>query len=219
MPRRILVRALVLLASLAVLAGCGTVPEPGAPRVLYFVDGFAELRDPFVLDALWANGYLVRKVEDAEAFQEGLRLGGIDLAILLVQEDRPDLDLAAIDAFVDRGGRAIVADWRQDDGLAAPFEARYGGDTNLVSADLEDPVLGADLPSTLRLVNPGWNVFSMSLEAAGRGVSLCTFAQSGDSCLVLGNRGRTAILGFVADALPLEQGETFFRNLTALLLD
>lgn len=218
MPRRIFVRTLVLLASLALLAGCGTTPDPGAPRVLYFVDGFAQLSDPFVLDALWANGYLVRKVDDVTAFEEGLRLGGIDLAVLLIQEDRPDLDLLAIDAFVDRGGRMVVADWRQDDGLAAGFGARYGGATNLRSATLEDGPLGEGLPSTLRLVNPGWNVFSMDLEAAESAVSLCSFAEGG-SCLVLGNRGRTALLGFVADALPLDQGETFFRNLTSLLLD
>jgi hypothetical protein len=218
MPRRIFVRAFALLASLALVAGCGTVPEPGAPRVLYYVDGFADLEDPYVLDALWANGYLVRKVEDVTAFEDGLRLGGIDLAVLLIQEDRPDLDLEAIDAFVDRGGRMIVADWRQDDGLAERLEARYAGDTNLVSADLDEGSLSDDLPPTIRLANPGWNVFSMGLEAAGRGVSVCTFEQ-GDSCLVLGNRGRTALLGFVADALPLDQGETFFRNLTQLLLD
>jgi hypothetical protein len=218
MPRRIFVRAFAVLASLALLAGCGMVPEPGAPRVLYYVDGFADLEDPYVLDALWANGYLVRKVEDTAAFEDGLRLGGIDLAVLLIQEDRPDLDLLAIDGFVEAGGRMIVADWRQDDGLAASLEARYAGDTNLVSADLDEGSLSEDLPPTIRLTNPGWNVFSMGLEVDGRGVSVCTFEQ-GDSCLVLGNGGRTALLGFVADALPLDQGETFFRNLTALLLD
>jgi len=58
----------------------------------------------------------------------------------------------------------------------------------------------------------------MGLAPGEEGESLCTF-DGGDSCVVVGNDGRSALLGMLADALPEDRGEAFWRNLTNYLLE
>ena len=50
----------------------------------------------------------------------------------------------------------------------------------------------------------------------GSGTSLARFANDTDA-VILGNEGRTAILGFLADTLEEEYGQLFFENLFGLV--
>jgi len=48
-------------------------------------------------------------------------------------------------------------------------------------------------------------------------VSLCTF-DNDESCLVSGNDGRTALLGFMTGTVPEDDEQAFWENLTLFVL-
>ena len=217
---RRLPNVLLLFAVLALLAACSTSPYQGAPRVLYFYDSFYGEDDPFVLDALFENGFLVHKTHDIDELHASMRSRDFDLTILLVQETGPaalELDTERLEQYLATNGRVILVDWRRDGGIAELFDASYTGRTNDRIVSLAPP-LSPDVGERFLLARPGWLTFSMGLAPAEGGESLCTF-DGGDSCVVVGNDGRSALLGMLADALPEDRGEAFWRNLTNYLLE
>jgi len=211
-----------LLAAVLLVAGCSSNAPVGPPQVLYFYDSyFVQGEDPYVLDALFDAGYLVRRTNDVEVFDAELRSGRPDLVVALVQADGTTalpLDADVFDTYLARGGRVLLADWRRDPTLAAVMDAAYTGATNLRVARLDDPALEEGIGERVVLREPGWLTFSMGLRPLDGGTAACAF-ENDDACLVVGNDGRSALLGMLGDTLPTDVGATFFENLTRRLLD
>lgn len=145
-------------------------------------------------------------------FDEKLASGEYDLAIALVQAwyDFPDVEIMT--EHVNRGGRVIYTDWTADPRFEDLFEFQFTGWFNMSIMELHPP-LDEGVPTPTTLLNPGWNYFSMGLEPVAGGESRCTFPQTGDSCLAVGNDGRTIVLGFLADVPMAAGGERLFSNI------
>ncbi len=209
----------LLLALLVWLGGCATLPYEGAPRVLYFYDAFYDFEDPFILDALFESGYLVNFTQDVGDLEASMVRRRFDLVIVLIQETGPAglvLDEERLASYMNAGGRVILVDWRRNDSLAAMFDASYTNDTNQRIVNL-DAALARDVGTRFVLADPGWNTYSMGLAPRADAVSLCEF-DDGTSCLIVGNGGRSVLMGMVGDAMPSDRGAAFWRNLTAFVL-
>jgi hypothetical protein len=213
-----------LVALTLVLGACATAPAPeptpDPATVLYYYDGFASgADDPFVADALAANGYDVTETTAVATFDAEVAGGGYDLVIALFQLNPPAVDLGELSDFVADGGRAIVADYSGDTTIESLFDATYTDNDNQASADLGVPALASGITDPIVLSSPGYTTWSMGLAAEPGATSLCTFG-NGDSCMVEGNGGNTILLGWLADAMgDTADGLVFWQNLTSYLLD
>ena len=117
---RRLPNVLLLIVVFAFLAACSTSPYQGAPRVLYFYDSFYGEDDPFVLDALFENGFLVHKTHDVDELQASMRSRDFDLTIILVQETGPaalELDTERLEQDWEAAGRPGNRDLYVREGL------------------------------------------------------------------------------------------------------
>jgi hypothetical protein len=186
------------------------------PSVLFYYDGLGSADDN-VTPALTTNGFDVTFTTSSATFDTEASSGGHDLVIAMVQTGGPAIDLPTLEAYVDGGGRAIGADWRRTAGFADVFDASFTGELNLTTADLDVSALSTDITNPIELESPGFAIYSTGLSAEAGGSSLCAF-ENGDSCLVSGNSGRTALLGFLMDTIPGADDQTFWENLTLYVL-
>jgi len=187
------------------------------PSVLLYYDSIASADDN-VTPALDANGFAVTFTTVAATFDTEVAGGDYDLVIAMVQNVSIAIDLPTLTTFVDAGGRAIGADWNATAGFADVFDASFSGATNLTTADLEVPALAEGITDPITLESSTWTTYSTGLTAGVGGSSECAF-ENDDSCLVSGNEGRTAILGFLMDTIPGADDQTFWENLTLYVLD
>jgi len=187
------------------------------PSVLFYNDGIGGADDN-VTPALDANGFAVTFTDVVATFNAEVSTGGHDLVIAMVQGSSPAFDLPTLATYVEGGGRAIGADWSRTAGFATVFDAIFSGATNLTTADLDAPALAEGLTNPIVLENPTYGIYSTGLTADVGGSSLCTF-ENADSCLVSGNEGRTAMLGFLMDTVPGTDDQTFWENLSLYVLD
>ena len=185
------------------------------PSVLFFADSFS-LGGDNVNPALEANGFAVTFTDSAGTFDTEVA-GDYDLAIALTQDVGLAIDLPTLTSFVDAGGRAIGADWNRTAGFATIFDATYTGATNPATADLSVAALSQGIVNPIVLDDTDWGIYATGLATDGASVSLCTF-DIGESCLVLGNDGRTALLGFMTGTVPEDDEQTFWENLTLYVL-
>ena len=196
--------------------GTATVSvEYEQPSVLYYYD-FIDASDTMT-PALEASGFAVTFTDAVATFDLEVAGGGHDLVIAIVQGNEPGINLTTLATYVDGGGRAIGADWSRSAGFEAVFDATFTGVTNLTTADLDAPALADGVSNPLALDLSHWGVSSTGLSAAVGGASLCTF-ENADSCLVSGNEGRTALLGFVMEAVAETDAQTFWENLSLFVL-
>ncbi len=200
------------------LNGCGGTPP--TCKILYYVDG--SLGTDVFAAALNNLGLTPATtfVADAAMFEGYLQNGTWDMVIALQQNlagVQPwDDELAA---YVNAGGKAILADWRMDAALAAAFDASYTGavNGNPISFTGAHPIWSG-LASPLSLTNPGWGIYTMGLAAAVGGTAEGTFP-SGDAAVVIGNADNTIINGFLqdvftfdADGIKLAENEISFLD-------
>jgi hypothetical protein len=187
------------------------VTDQEVATILYHADTF--LGTDYLGQAM--RPYNVTYAHSWSDFNEKLDSGAFDLAIALVQNwyEYPDADIMA--NHVHRGGRVIYTDWTRDFRFHELFEFEFTGRSNSTAMTLQPP-LDDGLSNPVYLINPGWRFYSMGLRPAGNGTSLCTFQESGDSCLVVGNEGRTVVLGFLADVPFASGGEQLFSNIMNL---
>lgn len=212
-------KILVLGALLLVLAACSTAPAP--TKVLYFAD--YAIGTDYAAAGLASSAYAVTVATDWTDFNTKLAAGpsAYKLAVIMNQNSGIGANLATLTTYLGAGGRAVLADWTEDSSFGTLFNATYTGNDNNPSPTISFtsmPALGIGLSSsTLTLTNPGWGTYSMGLAPASGGLSVCTF-NLGDSCVVLGNAGRTALVGFLSDTLPAADGAKFYANLYRLVL-
>lgn len=184
-------------------------------RVLYYADHFAG-RDEDLLSALRILDQLNYAVDEAANwadFDQKLSVGEYDLVIALVQNSASYPDAMILDAYVKQGGRVIFTDWTRNAEFNEIFKISYTGNNNQTPVKIgADSLLRGGIGNPMPLSNPGWNYWSMGMAPTGTGVALAEFP-NGNAAIVRGNEGRTYVLGFLADTLPLADGQRFFENL------
>lgn len=188
----------------------------GRPSVLFYADGFSSGGDN-VTPALDANGFEVTSTTASATFDTEVGAGDYDLVIALVQNVAPAIDIPALSTFVDGGGRAIGADYNQTASFATVFDATFTGATNPTTATLSSSALSEGLTNPIVLDDSDWGIYATGLATDGSSVSLCAFENT-DSCVVSGNEGRTALLGFLTGSVPEVDEQTLWENLTLFVL-
>lgn len=201
-------RLALLIAVAALLASCGGPgpTQPPARNVLFYVDSF--LGTDYVTPAL--AGDTVTTATSASDFDTKLAGGSFDLAIYLHQGAGNLPDVTTLTNYVASGGRVIFTDWSRDSSYDSLLQMTYTGTTNQTMMTLASP-LGQGVTNPMTLASPGYGTFSMGLQAQGAAKSMCTFVNA-DSCLVVGNGGHTAALGFLGDTPPATDGTTLWKN-------
>lgn len=184
-----------------------------ASSALVFVDSYAGSN--YVTPALSALGYGITVASSQGDFDTQLAVGSFDLAVNMIQSNYYSGDIIVLHEYIAQGGRVVAADWTQNASLATALDASFTKNVNQTVADFAAP-LDRGITDPLTLGNPGWGTFSTGLSPDAGGVSYCEFGNA-DSCLVLGNSGRTALLGFLSDAPPASEGQQLFENIFSLV--
>jgi hypothetical protein len=187
--------------------------------------------DP-VAPALQAKGYAVDRPASWPEFTAMLLAGAppYALAVALRQSharDTPrseDVGAAtdALAAHLAAGRAAWLVDWSGDDSVGEAFGgyANLNGGFDYGGLNITDPRLAAGLPNPLPVRNAGWPqtpgeaTFSWTLMPIAHFSKIAAlFSNRGPFAVALGNEGRSAVLGFAADALAGAEGRRFFENL------
>jgi subtilisin family serine protease len=181
---------------------------------LFYADGF--LGENPVLPALQRSGYLVDSASSWTNFEALLTGGHYTMAVALAQIGAPAAGYAAISNQLAAGRRALLIDRSKNADFGSLFEATYTGPDNQTPVTILEPDLAAGVTNPLPLSNPGHSRFAWGLAPMGSAESLAAFS-AGQSAVVWGNNGRSALVGFTADALSGETGVRFFENLLRLV--
>jgi subtilisin family serine protease len=182
---------------------------------LFFADGF--VGPDFVTPALRAQGYAVELPDTWEVFNQALMDEEFLLVVSLAQASDSGLDLGALEDHLLANGRVIAADWQQDEMLAELLEAEFTGVDDMTPVTMTDDDLAAGIQNPQPIADPGWGAWwSFGLRPLDAAQSIARF-RNGDSALVWGHGGRSALLGMLADTLAPEDGQRFFENLLQLL--
>lgn len=182
---------------------------------VYYADQF--LGENPVLPALQRRGFLVNVATSWTHWAGMLGSNSYSLAVAVAQSGSPPgAGLAALSNHLASGRRALLIDRSKNAAWGALFESTYGGPDNQTPVSITEPDLATGVTNPLPLLNPGHTRYAWGLLPTGGAESLATFP-AGQSAVVWGNNGRSASVGFTADALPLEMGITFFENLLTLV--
>lgn len=209
--RRLLKLGLLIVVA-AVLASCGgpqtpQTTQPAARKVLVYVDEFRG--NDYVTPAL--SGETVTTATSASDFNTKLAAGNYDLAIFLHHGIGNLPNVTTLENYVASGGRLIFTDYSRSSTYDNLLQITYTGNTNQTSMTLDAP-LGQGVTNPMTLTNPGYGTYSMGLQAQGAAKSMCTFGNA-ESCLVIGNVGHTAALGFLGDTPPAADGTRLWKNI------
>jgi hypothetical protein len=101
----------------------------------------------------------------------------------------------------------------------ALFGVAYTGNRNQATVTIADGLLAAGVTNPMSLTNPGWPVaFSMGMTVTAPGIAAATFP-NGEAAIVVGNKGKTIINGFLTDTPSIESdGLALFENEIMTLL-
>ena len=187
------------------------IPAANQITILYWAD-FVIATDQMqaALQGLPAQ-YSVTIATDEDDFATKIASGNYQVGILFIQSAgaQTHASAAALDTFVAGGGKAIYADWSQDDTYAAAFDAGFTSNVNDSSVTVTEPRFLPNLPSNpFALTNPGWGVFSTGLTPLAGGSTAATFSNA-EAAIVIGNSDRTIMNGFLNDTVP---SSDLFRN-------
>jgi hypothetical protein len=201
----------------------GTAP-PANPlegaKVLYYTDLVAET-DHILggLQALAAENIIELTVA---ALRSDLVAGLDDDPDVVVHFNQnthlSDAAWAPLVDWVEAGNRLVLADWERNATMLAALEtvAVSGGDGGGLVFD-ERLTEGVQQP--MSLWSDSWGIYTLPLAPTGAGVSVCAFDNgNGSSCMVLGNGGRTAAIGFLADVVQQNDAHALIRNLLRVVL-
>lgn len=203
-------RRLTGALALGLLLTVGTSAR--AATVLLFIDALQGT--DFVTPALTALGHTVTTATSWADFNTKLSTSPPQLAIALNQNSTLGADLPTMTTYISGGGHVIFADWTETATFGTLFNATYTGNDNQSPMNFTNPALSAGITNPQPLSNPGWGTFAMGLTAGVGGTSACTFPS--DSCVVVGNSGRTIILGFLSDTPQAGDGVQLWENIIGL---
>jgi len=189
------------------------------PQALVFID-YVHM-DDHVIDALTAQGYTPTAAASLSDFKTGLASGAYTMAVLFAQNySAVKYGLAASDVqdYIDGGGLMVFTTWTSDDSsIVALFEANLSGSTNLSNITISDTdIQSVSGLSAFTILNPSWGYYSLGLTATGSGTVLATF-ENGEAAMVLGNSGRTMMLGYMSDTVPTANSQAIFESIVAKL--
>ncbi|MEN6325921.1 MAG: Ig-like domain-containing protein, partial [Syntrophomonas sp.] len=187
---------------------------PGSTKVLYYVDD--NIGTDYMLAALNGLDYNVTMASSWSDFNSKLNASDFYLAIAFNQNQYLGIDQTIMSTYINDAGKVIFTDWTRDTEFARLFKASYTSITNQTPVTITEPILAQNITNPMNICNTGWGVWSMGLSATDGGQSLAYFPNN-DDAIVLGNEGRTVILGFLDDTLPTELGQKFFENLLYLI--
>lgn len=203
-----------IAATLAVGALLAVSVPARAATVLLFIDHVQGT--DYVTPALTALGHTVTTATSWADFNTRLSTSPPQLAIGLSQDiSGLDADLTIMTNYINAGGHVIFTDWNETASFATLFNASWTGNDNQSPANFTNPTLSAGITNPQPLNSGlGWGTWSMGLSAGAGGTSVCTFPT--DSCAVLGNSGRTIILGFLSDTPQAADGVQLWENIIGL---
>lgn len=115
----------------------------------------------------------------------------------------------ALSDWVNGGGAAILSHYSSGASIFSTFEATTVG-TNLSSATFVGP-LGRGLGPVAVTNANSWGIYSLDLEPTGSATSGCNW-DTGSSCAIIGNGGRTVALGFLMDTISQADADLIIRN-------
>jgi subtilisin family serine protease len=170
-----------------------------------------------VREALQTLGYAVTQASSWDDFNQQLSVTNYSLVVALSHELAPGIDESRLTDYLDEGGRCILADMSRRSTLAQRLEAEYTTTYNPNPVTITDPELVEGVSMPFALTSQGRSVMSIGLSTDGDAESLAQFP-GGESAVVWGNNGHSALLGFCADSMTAEDGLPFFQNLVSMLL-
>jgi hypothetical protein len=199
---------------------------PGDPlegaRILYFTD-FVLGTDHILggLQALAAEGLLQLTVAASRSdLMERLADNPPDAVIHFNQNT--SLTNAAwtqLAEWVGAGNRLILADHQLNATILAALEATGLSTGNGGGLVFTDERLKDGVAQPMQLSPGRWFNYALPLAPMGEGKSVCAFGDGeGSSCMVLGNDGRTAAVGFLADVVEESDAHALIRNLLRVVL-
>jgi hypothetical protein len=122
--------------------------------------------------------------------------------------------------WVAAGNRLVLADWQNNATMLAALEAAPANGGNGGGLVFSDDRLTEGVQQPMLLSSDSWFFYTLPLVPTGDGVSVCAFENgNGSPCMVLGNEGRTAAVGFLADVMSASDGRNLIRNLLRVLMD
>jgi hypothetical protein len=168
----------------------------GSMDALVYID-YSHAED-YVVSTLTSRGFTVTTATWWDDFDTKLATGNYSLAVAFVQGDIFHPDISILQNFIDNGGKVIYNDWNKDNSYAALFEATFTGSQNMNPMYVNDPDLANGLINPVAF-DPFWEgTWSMGMTPIGSGQILATFPSTGDAAIILGNGGRTIILGYLS---------------------
>jgi hypothetical protein len=207
----------------------GDPGDPGAPSdplqgatVLYYVDYVADTDQIRAgLEALAAEDIIQLTVASSRT---GLMAGlanNPDVVVHFNQNDEHSNGAwTPLVDWVAAGNRLILADWQRNATMLAALEAAPANGGNGGGLVFSDDRLTEGVQQPMQLSSDSWFSYALPLAPTGDGVSVCAFENgNGSSCMVLGNEGRTAAVGFLADVMSASDGRNLIRNLLRVLMD
>jgi hypothetical protein len=186
--------ALALLIS----AAFGAAPASAA-SILYRVDDV--LSTDYMAQALSSSGHTIVTIGSDLSTQT---LSAFDLVVYANQNSSvPGGDTGLLNSYITGGGRVIFTDWTRSAGTLPSLDSSFQGGVNQTSLNL-GAELSTGIVSPLTVANPGWGVFSTSLDALAGGTLGATFGD-GTGAIVIGNGNRTIHNGFLTDTVASAQ--------------
>ncbi|HEU4631307.1 MAG TPA: PEP-CTERM sorting domain-containing protein [Gemmatimonadaceae bacterium] len=210
------IRRLTSLAAAALLAAAAAQPL-AAQSVLYWTDenrGTSVIPDALTTLQTLRPGLTVTAATNQLDFNTQLASGAFDLAIFGEHGDvRFESSQSVLASFLDGGGLIIGATYR-----SSPMPGFFGA--SVFSADQTSisgsGALFAGLTSPISTTNPGWGI---SAQGYAGGESCLAAFEDASCAAVLGNGGRTLLLGPLFDSYAgTADGARFVANGADLLL-
>jgi hypothetical protein len=205
--------------------GSATPADPlDGAKVLYYADYVPEAETDNILaglQALAAEGLIGLTVVES---RPDLMAGLADDPDVVVHFNQTTVHMndawTQLVDWVAAGNRLILADWEQNATMLAALEAVPANGGNGGGLLFSDDRLTEGVQQPMPLSSESWWSYTLPLEPTGDGESVCAFENgNGSSCMVLGNEGRTAAVGFLADVMSASDGRNLIRNLLRVLMD
>jgi hypothetical protein len=202
--------------------GPGTPADPleGA-RILYYTD-YVLGTDQILggLQALAAEGLLQLTVAASRSDLMARLADNPDVVVHFNQDDfHSNGAWTQLVEWVEAGNRLVLADHERNATILAALEAAGASTGNGGGLVFNDERLTEGVQQPMPLSADSWINYALPLAPTGDGVSVCEFENApGSSCLVLGNEGRTAAVGFLADVMTASDGHNLIRNLLRVVL-